>query len=166
VLPGVPALIGSAEDIPLPDGSMDAVLVAQAWHWVDPARAVPEIARVLSPGGRLGLVWNLRDEREDWVRRVGQIMGSVEQHRDPDAGPPFGPAEVRDLRWTHRITPEELLALVASRSHVILRPPDERAALLAQVRQLLVTHPALVGRSMLDMPYVTQCARMSLPPAI
>ena len=66
-VPGVPVRAGSAEQIPLADGSVEAVLVAQAWHWVDPPRAVPEVARVLAPGGQLGLVWNLRDEQEDWV---------------------------------------------------------------------------------------------------
>jgi SAM-dependent methyltransferase len=165
VLPDVPALHGAAEKIPLPDRSVDAVLVAQAWHWVDPARAVPEIARVLSPGGRLGLIWNLRDEREDWVRRLGQIIGSAESDRDTGVGPPFGPVEVREFGWTHRIGPEQLLDMVASRSYVILLPPDERAGLLGQVRQLMATHPALVGRMLFDLPYVTLCARATLPPA-
>jgi len=164
VLPGVPTLIGSAEDIPVGDGSADAVLVAQAWHWVDRARAVPEVARVLSPGGRLGLIWNLRDEREDWVRRLGQILDSADQDLEPGIRPPFGPAEIREFRWTHRIGPDQLLDLVASRSYVILRPPDERAALLAQVRQLMATHPGLVGRTRFDLPYVTRCARAMLPP--
>jgi SAM-dependent methyltransferase len=165
VLPQVPALPGTAEEIPLPDRSVDAVLVAQAWHWVDPARAVPEIARVLSPGGRLGLIWNLRDEREDWVRRLGQILHSAEQVRDTEVGPPFGPVEVREFGWTHRIGPAQLLDMVASRSYVILLPPDERAGLLGQVRQLLATHPALVGKMVFDLPYVTQCARATLPSA-
>jgi SAM-dependent methyltransferase len=165
VLPGVPALRGSAEDIPLPDRSADVVLVAQAWHWVDRARAVPDVARVLVPGGRLGLLWNLRDEREDWVRRLGQILDSGESRRDPGIGAPFGPVEVRDFAWTHRITPEQLLDLVASRSYVILLPSDERAGLLAQVRQLLATHPALVGQGEFGLPYVTQCARATLPAA-
>jgi SAM-dependent methyltransferase len=165
VLPDVPALPGTAEEIPLPDRSVDAVLVAQAWHWVDPARAVPEIARVLSPGGRLGLIWNLRDEREDWVRRLGQILQSGEKVRDTAVGPPFGPVEVREFGWTHRIGREQLLDMVASRSYVILLPPDERAGLLGQVRQLLATHPALVGTMLFDLPYVTQCARATLPPA-
>ena len=62
VLPDIPVLAGSAEHIPLDAGSVDAVLVAQAWHWVDPKAAVPEIARVLKPGGRLGLLWNVRVE--------------------------------------------------------------------------------------------------------
>jgi SAM-dependent methyltransferase len=165
VLPGVPAFRGTAEQIPLGDGSVDAVLVAQAWHWVDPDRAVPEVARVLSPGGRLGLIWNLRDGREDWVRRLGQILVSPEQRRDPTVGLPFGPVETRDFPWTHRISPDQLLDMVASRSYVILLPPDERAGLLGQVRQLMATHPALVGRTLFDLPYVTQCARATLPPA-
>jgi SAM-dependent methyltransferase len=59
----------------LPDNSVDAVLVAQAWHWVDPERAIPEVARVLRPGGRLGLVWNTRDERLGWVKDLGRIIG-------------------------------------------------------------------------------------------
>jgi SAM-dependent methyltransferase len=163
VLPQVPTLTGTAEHIPLPDNSVDAVLVAQAWHWVDPGRAVPEVARVLSPGGRLGLIWNLRDEREDWVRELGQILDSGEQRRSTEIGPPFGPVETRDFGWTHRIGPDHLLDLVASRSYVILLSPDQRAALLAQVRQLIATHPALTGRTLFDLPYVTQCARASLP---
>jgi SAM-dependent methyltransferase len=165
VLPGVPAHLGTAEAIPLPDGSVDAVVVAQAWHWMDPERAPHEIARILSPGGRLGLTWNVRDESVDWVRRLGGIIGgsSDTPAREPRIGAPFGPAEVREFRWVHRITPAELLDLVASRSHVILRRSDERAAVLAQVRQLLVTHPGLVGRTEIELPYVTLCARASRP---
>ena len=74
-LPDTPALLGTAEEIPLPDDSVDAVLVAQAWHWFDPERAVKEVARVLRPGGRLGLVWNTRDERLGWVKDLGRIIG-------------------------------------------------------------------------------------------
>ena len=70
-LPDTPALLGTAEEIPLPDDSVDAVLVAQAWHWFDTERAVKEVARVLRPGGRLGLVWNARDERLGWVKDLG-----------------------------------------------------------------------------------------------
>ena len=102
VLPGISAHQGTAEEIPLPDGSADVVLVAQAWHWVDPARAAPEIARVLSPGGRLGLLWNVRDDGEDWVRRLGQIIDSAEQDRSTRVGAPFGRVEHHRVRWTHR----------------------------------------------------------------
>ena len=162
VLPGTPALAGTAEGIPLPDHSVDVVLVAQAWHWVDPARAVPEVARVLSPGGRLGLIWNLRDEREDWVRQLGEIMTSPELRRTSTLGPPFGPAQRRDFPWTHRIPRDRLFDLVASRSAAILLAPDERAALLARVRDLLDTHPDLAGRNEIDMPDITECARADL----
>ncbi len=74
-LPDTPALLGTAEEIPLPDDSVDAVLVAQAWHWFDPELAAKEVARVLRPGGRLGLVWNTRDERLGWVKDLGRIIG-------------------------------------------------------------------------------------------
>ncbi|GLY95200.1 class I SAM-dependent methyltransferase [Actinoplanes sp. NBRC 103695] len=164
VLPSVPSHQGSAERIPLPDASVDVVLVAQAWHWVDVAAATPEIARVLSPGGRLGILWNIRDETTEWVRRLGTVIGSAEEGRDPTVGPPFGPVETASFPWTDRVSPEALLDLVASRSRVILLPPDERAALLAQVRQLVATHPALVGRTGFDLPYVTDCARTALTP--
>jgi SAM-dependent methyltransferase len=164
-VPGVPAVQGSAESIPLPSSSFDAVLVAQAWHWVDPARAVPEVARVLAPGGRLGLLWNVRDDRADWVRRLDEIIGNRDRVSDLEAtvGPPFGPVERASFEWVHRTGPEALIDLVASRSAVILLPADERAALLREVRQLMATHPDLVGRTEFDLPYVTYCTRASLP---
>ncbi|SNY45455.1 class I SAM-dependent methyltransferase [Paractinoplanes atraurantiacus] len=162
-VPGVPALLGSAERIPLPDHSADVVLVAQAWHWVEPAQAAPEIARVLSPGGRLGLLWNLRDERADWVRRLGEIINSPENDRDTTIGAPFGPAEIERFEWTDLIGPERLIDMVASRSYVILLAPDERAALLSEVRKLIATHPDLVGRTEFRLPYITECARAWLP---
>ncbi|WP_127554597.1 class I SAM-dependent methyltransferase [Actinoplanes sp. OR16] len=155
-LPDVPAFIGSAEEIPLPDDSADVVLVAQAWHWVDPARALPEITRVLTPGGRLGLIWNVRDERTDWVQRLGSIIGSASTDRSPRLDVPF---ETASFEWAHTIAPDELLDLVASRSRIILLPADERAAVLAQVRQLTATHPALLGRGSYQLPYVTECVR-------
>jgi SAM-dependent methyltransferase len=162
-VPGVPVLIGSAERIPLPERSADAVLVAQAWHWVDPARAVPEVARILTPGGRLGLVWNLRDESVPWVHRLGEIIGNQESERGTTVGPPFGPVETQHFRWSTTIGPERLLDLVASRSAVILLPAGERAELLAEVRKLIATHPDLVGRTEFKMPYLTECARAALP---
>lgn len=162
VLPEVPAHLGNAESIPLPDRSVDVVLVAQAWHWVDSERALPEIARVLSPGGRLGLIWNVRDERADWVRRLGTIIGSAEMDRAHRITAPFGQPSSATFEWTHSVKPDELLDLVASRSGIILLPADERAAVLAQVRQLMVTHPALLGRGAYDLPYVTECTRASL----
>jgi SAM-dependent methyltransferase len=162
-LPGMPAAGGTAEHIPLRDGAVDAVLVAQAWHWVDPGRAGPEAARVLAPGGRLGLVWNDRDEREDWVARLGEILHPGTQQDQHQADPPLGEAfevpERLEVGWAHELTPDSLLDMVASRSYVITLPPAGRAALLGRVHELLATHPRLAGRDRITLPYVTRCFR-------
>ena len=94
-VPGVPVLAGTGEQIPLADHSVDAVLVAQAWHWVDPERAVPEVARVLTPGGRLGLLWNRRVEDEDWVASRSYVITLPDAQRHDVLG------RVRDLLDTH-----------------------------------------------------------------
>ncbi|WP_407342159.1 class I SAM-dependent methyltransferase [Pengzhenrongella phosphoraccumulans] len=165
-LPAVRALAGSAEQIPLPDHSVDVVLVAQAWHWVDVEMAVPEVARVLTPGGRLGLVWNIRDEREDWVAELGRLMHQgIEQDMgamNPRIGAPFGPVERFDVEWTHHLTPHDLLDLVASRSYVITLPADERHDLLTRVRHLIDTHPSLAGAQNIHLPYIARCSRANL----
>jgi SAM-dependent methyltransferase len=165
-VPGVPATAAAAEMLPLRDGTVDAVLVAQAWHWVDPDRAVPEIARVLRPGGRLGLMWNMRDEREPWVARLGTIIHASDEQRtdsaSPRVGAPFGPVERLDVSWTCHLTLSGLLDLVASRSYIITLPPDERAAVLGAVTELVDRHPAL-DRSDIPLPYVTRCSRTHLP---
>jgi SAM-dependent methyltransferase len=169
VLPGVPALAGSAEQIPLDDGTVDVVLAAQAWHWVDPAQAVPEVARVLAPGGTLGLAWNERDERVDWVAELGRIIGETRGQDEgagaantsdhPRVGPPFTPLERHEVFWVHQLSVPELLDMVASRSYIILLPDAERTAVLDRVRQLTQTHPALAGRPDIILPYRTLCWR-------
>ncbi len=163
-LPDTLTLEGTAEAIPLEDNSVDAVLVAQAWHWVDPERAIPEVARVLRPGGRLGVVWNTRDERLGWVRELGQIIGS-----DGDRGrfnvalpAPFDEPQRHQVEWTNYLTPQALIDLVASRSYCITSPTEVRARTLDQVRELLATHPALANATGLAMPYVTVCIRATL----
>ncbi len=167
----VTALPGRAEDIPLPDASVDVVLVAQAWHWVDPARAVPEVARVLRPGGRLGLVWNRRDERVGWVAELGELLARPDARSDAagaaaehaSLGPPFGPIERFETeRWTQALTPDGLVELAASRSYVITLDDARRAELLARVRGLL-DRPGLAGAAELALPYVTECVRAELP---
>jgi SAM-dependent methyltransferase len=169
VLPDVTVLAGTAEQIPVADGAVDAVLVAQAWHWVDKARAVPEAARVLAPGGRLGLLWNIRDERSDWVAGLGRILHDLnnsqsdQDSRAPVVGPPFGPVERFDVEWSRRTGPGEIIDLVSSRSYIITMSPPERDAVLARVRHLLDTHPDIAGAPEFDLPYVTRCSRAQLP---
>ncbi|MBV5242401.1 methyltransferase domain-containing protein [Mycolicibacterium sp. PAM1] len=163
-LPDTPALLGTAEEIPLPDDSVDAVLVAQAWHWFDETRAVKEIARVLRPGGSLGLVWNNRDERLGWVKDLGDIIG---HEVDPwsqsvELPVPFTGVERHQVEWTSYLTPQALIDLVASRSYCITSPERVRARTLDRVRELLTTHPALANSSGLALPYVTVCVRATL----
>jgi SAM-dependent methyltransferase len=171
VLPGVPVLDGAAEGLPLEDGSVDAVLVGQAWHWVDPEPASREVARVLVPGGRLGLVWNLRDPSAAWVAELERIVAEpgVGHGRDdmpgPEIGPPFAPAESTRIRWSTRLTPEAVIDLVASRSWAITMPRARREAMFAQIRRLLATHPDTAGRDVVELPYVARCYRTSNPAA-
>jgi SAM-dependent methyltransferase len=162
-LPDTPALLGSAEEIPLADNSVDAVLVAQAWHWFNPQRALPEVARVLRPGGRLGLVWNTRDERLGWVRELGRIIGRDDDPvRDKVTLPePFTGSERHQVEWTSYLTPQALIDLVASRSYCITSPAEVRTKTLDQVRQLLATHPVLANSGGLALPYITVCVRAS-----
>jgi SAM-dependent methyltransferase len=163
-LPDTPALLGTAEDIPLPDNSMDAVLVAQAWHWFDPERAVQEVARVLRPGGLLGLVWNTRDERLGWVKDLGNIIGH-DSHPETESvtlPEPFSATERHLVEWTSYLTPQALIDLVASRSYCITSPADVRTRTLDRVRELLATHPALAASNGLALPYITVCVRAKL----
>ncbi|GJF17321.1 SAM-dependent methyltransferase [Mycolicibacterium cyprinidarum] len=162
-LPGTPALLGTAEEIPLPGDSVDAVLVAQAWHWFDPQRAIQEVSRVLRPGGRLGLVWNTRDERMGWVKDLGQIIGHDDAHgHTADLPTPFTDIERHQVEWTSYLTPQALIDLVASRSYCITSPERVRVRTLDRVRELLADHPALANVSGLALPYITVCIRATL----
>ena len=161
-LPGVPTHLASAERLPFGEGSFDAVVAGQAWHWVDGTRAVPEVARVLRTGGQLGLVWNVRDDSEPWVAEFGELIHGEDvlrvhgQHND--LGPPFGELERADFAWRDSLDVEGLVALAHSRSYTLTLPPDERETLLADVRRLATSHPDLAGRP-IEMPYVAQCWR-------
>ena len=164
-VPAVELLAGTAEEIPLPDAAVDVVVVAQAWHWVDAERAVGEVARVLTPGGRLGLAWNVRDERDPWTAALTAVMHRhVESdHADvePTIAPPFGPMERLRVPWRYRLSRAAVLDLVASRSYVVAMTPSERADVLDEVRQLAEDAPSGGGGD-IAIPYVTHCSRTHL----
>ncbi|MFB8003512.1 class I SAM-dependent methyltransferase [Nocardia sp. NPDC056000] len=164
--PDVPVLAGTAEQIPLEDDSVDAVVVAQAWHWIDVDAAAPELRRVLRTAGELGLVWNIRDEREPWVAELGRIMHQgVEQDmgsENPYVGELFEPIERYDVEWVYQLSRPRLLELVASRSYIITLEPGAKQQVLDSVAELLNTHPAVRTRSRIDLPYVTRCSRTRL----
>ncbi|MCU1584775.1 MAG: ycgJ 1 [Microbacteriaceae bacterium] len=168
-LPTVRAVPGTGEEIPLPDRSVDVVTVAQAWHWMDPARATAEIARVLRPGGTIALVWNIRDETVAWVQRLSEIMGSSEAERfvagAVEIGAPFGPLETHVVEWSNEIDGGSLVSLVASRSYLITADEERRTRVLDAVRELVATDPALAGRERFELPYKTMLYRARLPAA-
>ena len=167
-LPGVEAVIGTAERLPLPDGSADLVTVAQAWHWVDPPTASVEVGRVLRPGGRLGLIWNFRDERVDWVRDLGVAMrADGDQYTDgvddPAMAEPFGEPERLQVEWEHELSRDGLLDLIRSRSYVAVMTEEDREATLGAVRRVLDAHPDLVDADPIRLPYVTLGYRYRRP---
>jgi SAM-dependent methyltransferase len=165
VAPAAHARPGTAEAIPLPAASVDAVLVGHAFHWFGPA-ALGEMARVLRPGGTVALLWNLRDDSTDWVRAFGALIALGAQdstgYESPAPFPPgvhFGMPVRRTFAHTQRMDREALLALAGTRGFVLALPEHRRRELLAEVAHLIDTHPQLAGRDGYDLPYVTEVWR-------
>jgi hypothetical protein len=119
---------------------------------------------VLRPGGRLGLIWNTRDERLGWVKDLGRIVGHENDpfNHEVTLPEPFTGIERQQFEWTSYLTPQALIDLVASRSYCITSPTEVRKRTLAEVRELLTTHPALVNTTGLALPYVTVGVRATL----
>ena len=159
--PGARPILGSAEVIPLPDQHADVVTAAQAFHWFDHAVALPEITRVLRPGGRLALVWNTRDDREPWVAELSRTIGSETIQRS-DAVEPiegsgvFGPVELATFEWKQRVDRAMLRDLVLSRSYCASKPSAEREVVLADVDRLF---DARATKGEIELPYVVECFR-------
>ena len=166
-VPEATVSVGTAEDIPLADASVDAIVVGQAWHWVDQDVALPSVARVLRPGGTLGLIWNLRDDRVPWVERLTKVMHPAESEIFMETGRidrgRFGELESANFEWSQDFTRDELLDLVRSRSYFITADDAEQASILLGVNGLLDTDPDVGGRESWTMPYVTRAFRMRLP---
>lgn len=173
-LPEVTALAGTAEDVPLPAASVDAVVAGSAFHWFRGEEALAEIHRVLRPDGRLGLLWNVRDESAPWVAELTAIM---EPYRGAAPGyrlgawrdafrrtALFSPLRHAAFRHVHRLEPEAVVARVASVSFVAALAESDRAAVLARVRALLARDPPTRGRDVVNLPYRTEvwwCAAVS-----
>jgi SAM-dependent methyltransferase len=158
-LPGTPTFIGTGEQLPLPDASVDAVTVAQAWHWFDAEAAAAEIARVLRPGGVLGIAWHIRDETVPWVHELTELTHPMLSSSDSKStlleSPAFEPRERTVFRYEQRLTVEELVTLASSWSYVATRPDRERV--LRQVREL--GERVAAGRGALVVPHDTRCFR-------
>ncbi len=175
--PEVELLDGTAEAIPLPGGSVDAVVVAQAFHWFDPVRALSEIHRVLRPGGTLALAWNFRDESVPWVAELGRLIHGLAGDSPRARGGRwrgdlatvglFAPWTSVVIPHTQVMTPDDVLARVGSVSFVAAAPAEARAALRDQVAALLASHPDTAGRASVELPYESEvmwAARRTLDP--
>ena len=168
-------MAGTAEQIPAEASSRDVVIAQSAWHWVDEARAVPEVARVLRPGGRLSLVWSGPDRSVDWMRSLwaGGVVFSPEDKTDEDArrrrrhlvnvelggDSPFVRARDQLFRWTRPMTKTDLVALSATYSVVINMDEAARQQHLDAMTRFLDSHEAFVGLDVIDVPMRSYCWR-------
>lgn len=174
-MPAVRSVPGSAEEIPLPDASLDAVLAGQAMHWFDMDRALPEIARVLRPGGVLAGLWNVDDDRVGWVADLSAISRrksspTLLRWRDgvgrgrpaalaEAAADLFRPAEEGEFEHGQARTADSLTATIATHSHLLTMEEAERSALLARIRDFLATRPE-TSQGEFTLPLVTMALRM------
>ncbi|MQY36858.1 putative methyltransferase [Streptomyces sp. RB17] len=175
-LPDVRALPGSAEAIPLPDASVDAVLAGNAMHWFDMAVAGPEIARILAPSGILAGLWNLMDDQVEWVAELARVSGSAaigprdtpaswraetaDMHRPKNgAAARFGSPEQAVFPHGQRRTAEFLVATIATRAGVLVMPEQEREATLGRIRAFLASRPE-TARGEFTLPMLTGVLRV------
>ena len=156
--PGTEILEGNDSAIPVEDKAVSAVFVAQAFHWFDPPRALPEIHRVLKVGGGLGLIWNERDTGVDWIRKLNKAMlWDVRQPYDANidfgaivAAGPFDDVHKSVFHHSELLTHRQLCDRVLTTSYITLLDEENRATLMAEVASVLAALSDPV-----EVPYVT-----------
>jgi SAM-dependent methyltransferase len=180
-MPAVPAVAGSAETIPLPDASVDAVLAGNAMHWFDMDVAVPEIARVLAPGGTLAGLWNVLDDRVDWVAALERVSGgaaigprdTLTSWRAATAGAHLARDEIvarfvspEQAEFPHgqRRTADALVATLGTRAGMLVMPPQEREATLGRIRGFLASRPETAVDEF-TLPMLTGVLRVRVSPS-
>ena len=149
---------GVAEDTGLPNDVYDIVVFAQSWHWMDPERAGVEAARILAPGGALGIVWNQMAVSIPWVHRLTRIMRSGDVHRPdnpPTPGGGFAPMTLTQIAWEDRMTPEQILTLGTTRSSYIRSSEEGRARMQENLRWYLYDHLGYAPGEQVAIPYAT-----------
>jgi SAM-dependent methyltransferase len=158
-LPEVQALRGAAESIPLADGSVDCVTVGQAFHWFRHGEAMPELHRVLRPGGGLALLWNSRDHAQPLQQEISELIapfvppgrhGPTHWARGLEQSSFFSEPEEAHFPWVQQLDAEVLAARIGSISFVAAAPAKKRADLDARLREVASRLGGVV-----DFPYVT-----------
>lgn len=163
--PDINLVAGVAEAMPFADGRFDVVTCASAFHWFTHDLALPEIHRVLRPGGRLGIVWNRRDRIEGWP---AEFFAITEEFRRDTPGYrsgawrealerslQFGPITEHWFDNLQRVDIDGLLARVGSISFIETLPAVERDAVMERSRRFVESHPDTKGREILELPYHT-----------
>jgi SAM-dependent methyltransferase len=170
-LPGVEAIAGSAEALPVGDHVADAVVSGSAFHWFDLDRTLSEAARVLVPGGTLAFAWNHRDDRIDWVRRMSEAIRQGDQWAGNrpwrelvEASGLFGPVERAEFTHVVAIPRGALGDHLRSYSLIGSLPPNEQEVVVARVDAVLAAEPTLDGSATLAMPFVIEGYRTSVRP--
>ena len=164
-LPGVEALAGTAQALPLAAGSVDAIVCAQAFHWFASTAVLDEFARVLRPGGRLGLVWNVRDESVDWVAQITRLITPFEgdaprfykgDWKKPFPHPAFTALQEASFAHEHVGSPAQVIVdRFMSVSFIAVLPEADNSRVRSALEQLGASHPALRGRDVVSFPYRT-----------
>ena len=129
-----------AEEIPLPDESRDAVFAAQCFHWFDRERALPELQRVLKPGGGLVLVWNWWDERDPLQAELGSVVGyaGVTPYREPELpGLPWFEESGRTVvEAVTESSADAIVGYLSTTSSFLRKEPEERERALSEVHAI------------------------------
>jgi SAM-dependent methyltransferase len=164
-LPGIRALADTAQAMSLGDATADAVVCAQAFHWFATEAALAEIHRILKPGGKLGLIWNVRDDSVDWITAITKIITPYEgdaprynngKWRRPFKGPLFTDLVEECFAYRHIGTPQTvILDRFLSVSFIAALPDDEKSKVADRLHDLIASHPVLRGRESIVFPYRT-----------
>lgn len=154
--------------IPIEDAALDAVLVADAWHWFDPEPTVTELRRVLRPGGWLGIVWNVAAEPvEPWERTIADDSDEYDRrsktsteglntrlsYLDEDE------LRMEQFHWVWEVTPDHYASFLATTSMAIALAPEERAASYDETRAKLDRICEALGTHTLPLRHVASCVR-------
>ena len=163
-LPSVQALDGGAENIPIPDATVDTVTVAQAFHWFDRDAACAEIRRVLVPGGTLGLLWNRADPDCTWDLACSRVAHPAYQRQDGELPPEPEPEELpgfvfdrrTEVSWSEPISRDDYIGRWLTVSTFLAADEATRTAMIGQLISILDADPATAGHQAFTLPMLTE----------